>query len=277
MIVLHHFCAHNGFQDSSIPLNKKALFLHVFFLNQGKVGVVLFFAISAWFLCNSEASIRNSIKRVWILDKTVLFWSLLLGFFEVFRHPDTVSFSNIFGIVFPISSNVWWYVTAYAGFVLLSPFIITCLRTLQRSWHLTLCIILLIVGPIFQEIPWTYHFDTEDVEMMVILFVVITYIRWYLKIPKILIGTLFLVIGLFVSFIQTYTGYIIFESSLNIATLLKAAGIFILFAHLNISSKLINRLASYTLGIYLISDYQPVRDPYGKESSIYNRITQRLE
>lgn len=49
----------------------------------GKVGVVIFFTISAWFFLDKEQTIKSNLKRIWILEREVLFWSvhgILSGF-----------------------------------------------------------------------------------------------------------------------------------------------------------------------------------------------------
>lgn len=39
----------------------------------GKVGVVIFFSISAWFFLDKEQTIKSNLKRVWIMERELLF------------------------------------------------------------------------------------------------------------------------------------------------------------------------------------------------------------
>jgi hypothetical protein len=58
----------------------------------GKVGVVIFFSISAWFFLDKEQTIKSNLKRVWIMERELLFWSLtLVAFYLVF---DRVTFHS---------------------------------------------------------------------------------------------------------------------------------------------------------------------------------------
>ena len=55
----------------------------------GKVGVVTFFSISAWFFLDREQTIKSNLKRVWIMERELLSWSLMLpAFYLVFDRSD---------------------------------------------------------------------------------------------------------------------------------------------------------------------------------------------
>ena len=55
----------------------------------GKIGVVIFFSISAWFFLDREQTIKSNLKRVWIMERELLFYSLILvAFYLVFDRAD---------------------------------------------------------------------------------------------------------------------------------------------------------------------------------------------
>lgn len=56
----------------------------------GKVGVVIFFSISAWFSLDREQTIKSNLKRVWIMERELLFWSLaFVAFYLMFGGPTS--------------------------------------------------------------------------------------------------------------------------------------------------------------------------------------------
>ena len=72
----------------------------------GKVGVVIFFSISAWFFLDKEQTIKSNLKRVWIMERELLFWSLILvTFYLVFDRAD-LSMKLMVKSVMPLSMGV---------------------------------------------------------------------------------------------------------------------------------------------------------------------------
>lgn len=83
MILAHHFVVHNGYDAKNLPLGPERISFQLVMQGGGKVGVVIFFTISAWFFLDKEQTIKSNLKRIWILEREVLFWSahgILSGF-----------------------------------------------------------------------------------------------------------------------------------------------------------------------------------------------------
>ena len=71
------------------------------------VGVVIFFTISAWFFLDKEQTIKSNLKRIWILEREVLFWSLVpLAFFLVFDRT-ALGMKLIVRSVAPTTMGLW--------------------------------------------------------------------------------------------------------------------------------------------------------------------------
>ena len=49
MILAHHFVVHNGYDVKNLSLGPERIFFQLVMQGDGKVGVVIFFTISAWF------------------------------------------------------------------------------------------------------------------------------------------------------------------------------------------------------------------------------------
>ena len=115
MILMHHFIVHNGYDVLKLPLGPERIFFQLLMQGGGKVGVVIFFSISAWFFLDKEQTIKSNLKRVWIMERELLFWSLILvAFYLVFDRAD-LGMKNLVKSFAPLTMNVWWYATDYAA------------------------------------------------------------------------------------------------------------------------------------------------------------------
>ena len=93
-----------------------------------------------------EQTIKSNLKRIWILEREVLFWSLaLMAFFLVFDRAG-FGMKTIVRSAAPTIMGLWWYVTAYATFLALLPFLSRGgLRALGERTHYTLAITVLTI------------------------------------------------------------------------------------------------------------------------------------
>lgn len=120
--------------------------------NLGGIGDCLFFFISAWYICEESANYKRQFKRVWILERELLFWSILLlsgdlisqslGFQEAYSKKHLIKHITI-GL-FPFSSNHWWFPTNYMMFLLVVPALSVGLKKIGEQLHKILSIVLLI-------------------------------------------------------------------------------------------------------------------------------------
>ncbi|MGE4654570.1 hypothetical protein ACEWFU_05890 [Bifidobacterium hominis] len=82
-----------------------------------------------------EQTIKSNLKRIWILEREVLFWSLaLMAFFLVFDRAG-FGMKTIVRSAAPTIMGLWWYVTAYATFLALLPFLSRGGATRARRTH----------------------------------------------------------------------------------------------------------------------------------------------
>lgn len=115
MILMHHFIVHNGYDVLKLPLGPERIFFQLVMQGGGKVGVVIFFSISAWFFLDKEQTIKSNLKRVWIMERELLFWSLILvAFYLVFDRAD-LGMKLMVKSIAPLSMGLWWYATDYAA------------------------------------------------------------------------------------------------------------------------------------------------------------------
>ena len=86
----------------------------------------VFLYISAWFLCEKEFKIERIVK-VW---GTVFIYSIIIGLVFFYKTKD-IAF--LIRHIFPISSNVVWYISMYIGILILSPALNILLKKENRK------------------------------------------------------------------------------------------------------------------------------------------------
>lgn len=266
MILMHHFIVHNGYDVLKLPLGPERIFFQLVMQGGGKVGVVIFFSISAWFFLDKEQTIKSNLKRVWIMERELLFWSLtLVAFYLVFDRAD-LGMKLMVKSVMPSSMGVWWYATAYAIFLALLPFLSKGLKALGREYHLALAAMVLVIWGLTSFIPKTLGNSTlTGVFGFVYLFILISAYKWYMK-PFTTKQT-WLMIGFGLSFFLLYTCVSISLSLLGhnigifivgdwkLPVIMVGFGMFLLFDRVTFHSRIINRIAQSAFAVYLITDY----------------------
>ena len=272
LIILRHFVVFNTFDVWSQTLSIKKVVLEGIFYPSGKIGVVLFFLISAWFLCESPTSLKESFKRLWFLEREVLFYSIaLFGFFCLFQHAQ-INTQLVLNTIFPISTNLWWYATSYAVFLILMPFFTKGLQTLGKQTHKACCLICIIMwsicGGIFNFI--SFDMPEQNVLIFLYLYTLVSYWRWYIKDP---IQTKISILAITAGYAIT-TVSVIFLSFTNFGTqndpslqgmlgrnewmlpvMLASFGTFALFKEHHFVNKIINSIAKSMFAVYLITVY----------------------
>lgn len=153
MILSHHFVLHNGSPLSKFPLTPVRELFSFFFLSGVKIGVVIFFSISTWFLISSEQSIKENFKRIWLMEREVLFWSLtlLIAFVGIRRAP--LPSTTMLSSLLPTITNLWWYATSYAAFLAILPFLQYSLLAMGPKMHAQITLLLSVVFGTLSLLP----------------------------------------------------------------------------------------------------------------------------
>lgn len=266
MILLHHLVVHNVVDYKVMDPGIFRFLLQFLFVSGGKVGVVIFFAISAWFLADAATGVKASLRRIWMLEKEVLFYSVVLGV-GCYLIMDGVGFGALLRGVFPLMSSIWWYTTAYAGFLIVFPFLADGLRAMGRKRHLSLCAVLFFVIGVVGLLPVS-PVVTGAMGMMY-LFVLISAYKWYVApehafdpLKLIAVGATLLLPYVLASLaakalLDVSTGaYITSETKTPI--LLMGFGIFLLFERMHFYSPVVNKVAACSLSVYLITEFPAI-------------------
>ena len=264
MILMHHFVVHNGYDELNLPLGPERIFFQLVMAGGGKVGVVIFFSISAWFFLDREQTIKSNLKRVWIMERELLFWSLILvTFYLVFDRAD-LSMKLMVKSVMPLSMGLWWYATAYAIFLALLPFLAKGLKALGREYHLALAVTVLVIWGLTSFIPGMIGIN-DGFFGFIYLFILISAYKWYME--PFTTRQVWLMIGTGLGFFLLYTcasitlsllGYdmgIYITGDWKLPVIMVGFGMFLLFDRVTFHSRIINRIAQSAFSVYLITDY----------------------
>ena len=110
MITTRHMVSLNSavsetIMHASISFTKIVLLaIHYSF---GKAAVVAFIAITVWFL-SEECQFSKSLQRVWMLEREVLFYSIVLTVSCVMYNPEVLTVKNTVRAVFPLIEPILW-------------------------------------------------------------------------------------------------------------------------------------------------------------------------
>ena len=102
-----------------------------------------------WFLLDRQNTLKSSLKRIWVLERELLFWSLALFAATLFLRKAGLYSGSVLKLaahsVLPLTTSLWWYPTSYAMFLLLLPFLVTGMKALGERAHRSLALIALLM------------------------------------------------------------------------------------------------------------------------------------
>ncbi|MBE5866190.1 MAG: hypothetical protein E7292_08265 [Lachnospiraceae bacterium] len=247
------------------------------------VAVNVYMLISGYFLVNS----RFRISRVIELVCQVLFYTILVEVVLValgFVGKDVLTLNRLLEIVFPLQMEHYWFITAYIIMYLFSPILSTAVQNMEQKQLRNVILLLLVFFSLSKSVlPVQLMIDRKgyDCIWFICVFLVAAYIRryglsyfekgknrgWICYVAGIL-GIM--AVTLVVRFVYLKTGSLDhFVGSAfhynHIFNLLAAVGLFYAFLRMDIPadklmSKLICRVAPYTLGVYLLHEQIDMRN-----------------
>lgn len=245
------------------------------YMGGGWVGNFVFFTISVWFLLDQNLSLRDSLRRVWLLERELLFWSIVLMAILVIAQHEGLYHEGVFWLlpktVLPLLTNMWWYPTSYALFLLLLPFISHGLQKIGYRNHKALAICVLLLWGALAMVPFpVMQLDLSKNSVFVFFYwlILLSYCKWYLNITS-KNTTVLIISGLVVELVYWATAttfYMMtgkkpeFQNFIfdhwTLPTMMIGFGLFILCYRHPFRNRFVNYLAASSLGVYLIH-YHP--------------------
>lgn len=152
----------------------------------GLVATNCFVLVSGYYHCTSKFKLRR-IAVMWVEVFVYSVGILLLG---CIRDPSYFSFELLFKALFPVSSERYWFVTAYILLQILAPFLNRLIECMDKRMHFVCCLTLVGVFCVWNNIA-TLVFAGRDftklssgysVYWFCVLYMLAAYFRKY--VPK---------------------------------------------------------------------------------------------
>ena len=290
MIVAHHFVAKNFYNVDTeiIGLTINKVFLQ-FFGNQAFIGNNLFFMCSAWFLIDKRDELAgfpaSSFKRIWKLEKAMLFYGIIFWIVFKLLSYEGATISLLLKSIFPLSTNLWWYPTCYAVFLLIHPFYRKGLQSLKEDELKKMLVVMGCVWSVSTLIP-VFDYGASNFLCFVMLYAFVYYRKHFSNkyfdskrfcVALIVTGYLLVLlsvvvldsIGIRFSTAGQYACYYL-RGNYRLFPMIISIAVFELFKDFRINSGIINYIASLTFGVYLIHMYPSVRDyMFSSENAVF--------
>ena len=265
LIVAHHYVVNSGLLGlihETGKVNFNSIFLILFGWG-GKTGINCFVLITGYFMCKSNITVKKYIK----LNGERYFYSILI--FLIFLLTGYAQFSakEALKVAFPFFSVETNFMGCFLLFYLFIPFLNKLIHAMSEKEHILLTGLCLFVYTIlltfaFASVSFNY------VTWFIVLYFIASYFRIYEKqwFNNTKLWGMLTVASLIISWASVVSMYIIgnktghlgieyffVADSNQVLALITAICSFNFFKNVRISqSKLINRIASSTLGVLLI-------------------------
>lgn len=271
-IVCFHCAFEGGFSYPAFCFNE---FVVESFHMLGELGVNLFVLISGYHMIFG----KFKWNKFWLLLLEVQFYNWICVFLRYYFGTIELDARTVLINFFPVTESRYWFITTYLLLYLFSPYINKLLHALSKKEFQKLLLTCLIVFSAYPTVFGALKNDTETILYynrliwLVVVYMIGAYIRLYPPVKLIrkrqwlllsafwfcLLEVSIIIIERFPAFFAkvgiTEGNYLWRPNTLPIIAL--SISVFLFFRLLTIpSSKVINRIASATLGIYLLQDGQ---------------------
>ena len=273
MITAHHYLLGSDVYVMAQPFGVNKVLMETFLYSGGKIGVVVFFAISAWYLSESS-TIRSSLRRAWILEREVLFWSLIGLAITAMAFPQDITPSLVIKSMFPMASDLWWYATAYCVFLMVFPCLVPALRYLGRRRHAYLAVGLFLMWTVLQGFVPMFFLGLPGGNFLsfVYLYILMSYYRWYMRPMSVKAAWIVLLVGYALIACSAIAGGLVYQrfgagdkiqtmfvsTEYKLPTMMVGFALFVLFINCEFHSRVVNAIAASSFSVYLITDYPTI-------------------
>lgn len=284
-IVIYHILLHGKiFEHSSNSMSLLVGLIEAIIL----VHVNSFILLTGYFQCKSKMKLGrviSIINETWFYKVIVMLVMFLLGYIYL---PSKIELLHTLS---PIDYGIYWYIDCYIVLYLISPILNKIINNSNQKQLKSIILTLFIIISILSTITKDVFFNSNagrSVSTFVLLYLIGGYLRNYplgesyhlkqftLSAKKVIYISLFFIcvtlsflfniaygqfikLGPLTSEIGTILGYfhISFASPIVI---IQTVFYFLFFGTLTIKSKFINKVASASLGVYLISENIYIRE-----------------
>ncbi|MCB4809125.1 acyltransferase family protein [Tamlana sp. 62-3] len=264
MIISHHIIVHGlGLKNitSEDFINTKLTYIEILLNSFFVMGVNGFVFISGYF------GIKFKIKRILSIIVQAISYSVILYLGLCLINKVDFDFFSLSKAFFPISRNIWWFITTYIGLYFIAPFLNSGMKNLKKTELIYILVGLFILN-CFSSFAFGgisksgYHLFN-----FIFLYLIGRFIRQTeinIKHPKLIFLSCSFTISLlgfiFIGINKTPFVWRLFYYN-NPILILSAISLFFVFFNFKIGyNKQINIIAQLVLGVYMIHDFPNVRN-----------------
>jgi surface polysaccharide O-acyltransferase-like enzyme len=279
MIIGNHFAVHGVIQDYGthpyLEFSTGTFINKVFVLSLipgGIAGMGCFFIITGYFMIDTYNTIGKRILRLFLeavfYGMLILLISVILSF--VFKVDGNVNFSSMVrSILWPISSQNWWFLSSYVLLLLISPLINKIIMAVNEKNLLLFCVVAWIA---FFSVPYIIGSAGYNYVEAIFWYIIGASIRRRNTLEKVQKNTIIMLLLFICSCIAFLSlNYLSVENpSKKMEIVNKLIGVpiiipiatislFMFFLNLKFYSNTINSIAKSVFGVYLMHDFQFTR------------------
>lgn len=274
LIISFHYVYKSNYVFENLTVN---VFIVKIFYLFGELGVNLFVLITGYFMVKGKFSIKKLIYLILEVEFCNIFIVLVARMLGIVRFD--VSIRNNIILFCPIILSRYWFITAYILLYILSPFLTIFISNTKKQTYQKFLLITIIIWSVIPTV-FGLLYNTTELESilyysrfiwLIVMYFIGAYIRLYqinflkkmdtsLKCAVIAFAVMLFGILIIYSFINFFmkigtkeVAY--FWTPNTIPMLILSVAVFEIFLKIKINNnKLINKLASTTLFIYMLHD-----------------------
>lgn len=198
---------------------------------------------------------KNNYKRLVLLVMEAFFYSFIVTvILRMFNLGDPISNIDMLKNAFPVTTNYFWYITAYFPLFFLMPYISDAINRLNDDDTKKLFVLLVLLFSFLGSVQDNYSSYGISFVWLTILFsigVIIRKINFLESTSKKKLVILFFVFVIFTWIINCIFNTEKITRNISPTVLFSAIILVILFSRFNIKSKLIKFISPLCLGVYL--------------------------
>jgi len=264
MIITHHVIVHGlGLKNIGLP----SFFLEKLTYVELAINSFVIIAVNTFIFISGYFGMKFKIRTVLSFIFQAIFYSVILYLLFAYIYPSQWSFKNLIRSFFPISRNVWWFISTYLGLYFISPFLNKGIDDIDRYQMRKILLGLLFLNCFSGFLFGTLSQDGYSIFHFIVIYILGRYIAKYeIDLKKRLLPLsvqtflLFCSALILIHFHKLVEVWHLFQYN-NPILIISSILFFFVFKNISIkSNKFINIIAGSVLGIYMIHDYLQVRE-----------------
>ena len=270
MIVLSHYCVHNGIVRWELPIGVNRFLIENGVL--GNIGVIIFVLITGYFYINNKEPFK--LRKLFILVFETLIYSSVIYLIFVLLGKESLSIKLVIKNFMPITFERYWFMSCYIVLYIFIPYINKALNHLKRDEHLRLIMIGIFLFSIVRLLVNKSYYGNELIQFF-LFYSIGAFFGKYKKDKLcdkktnmiVFFCSCIALVGFIIIFDLLSTKYVLFERfsyyifyRTSIIAIIFSVSLFNIFSKIkSFYNGFINTISSLVLGVYLISDNYYVR------------------